>query len=73
MKILRTMINNFFNIFLNCVNFHLELLFLSFKKVKIIKKKKQVMLRNLVGPFQCRLFRGSDFMQVQEVFIEILI
>lgn len=70
MKILRTMINNVFNIFLNCVNFHLELLFLSFKKVK---KKKQVMLRNLVGPFQCRLFRGSDFMQMKEVLIEILI
>lgn len=66
------MINNFFNIFLNCVNFHLELLFLSFKKVKK-KKKNQVMLRNLVGPFQCRVFRGSDFMQMQEVFIEILI
>lgn len=31
------------------------------------------MLRNLVGPFQCRLFRGSDFMQMKEVLIEILI
>lgn len=66
------MINNFFNILLNCVNFHLELLFSSFKKVKIMKK--QVTLRNLVGPFQCRLmFSGSDFMQMKEVFIEILI
>lgn len=43
------MINNFFNIFLNSMNFHLEFLSLSLKNCQN-NFKKQVTLRNLAAP-----------------------